>query len=252
MVGSTFLPSVYGVAVSAGAASSAFNFFGVRRSSRSLSGFVAVAGFARRSVAARFSVVWSSRLPGVCRGCAVRCRSGRWLVSVPVLAGSVPSACRSAGGRLPVGASGSGSALAARVSASPRFSPAPALPPPSRSALLSSFFPGLPAVGFACSSGSPSVPGVALSFAGAGRFGRAASVRRVAAALGFPVFAAAGSGFVVLVVGGGARGFLVSRRWLRWVRPLPASIRPRFWGVPLAAAVGRLLSRPLLPAPGVS
>lgn len=64
--------------------------------------------------------------------------------------------------------------------------------------------------------------GLALSFSGAGRFGRCASVRRLAAAAGLPsslLWSPAAGGFLVLVVGpaSAARLFAASRPWLRLV-----------------------------------
>lgn len=64
--------------------------------------------------------------------------------------------------------------------------------------------------------------GVAFSFAGAGRFGRCAAVRRRAAAAGLPsslLWSPAAGGFLVLVVGpaSAARLFAASRPWLRFV-----------------------------------
>lgn len=64
--------------------------------------------------------------------------------------------------------------------------------------------------------------GLALSFSGAGRVGRCAAVRRLAAFSGLPsslLWSSAAGGFLVLVVGpsSAARLFAASRPWLRFV-----------------------------------
>lgn len=57
----------------------------VRASARSLSGRVVEVSFASFAAAAAFARRWSSgRLPGVCRGAAVRRARFGWAVSVPV------------------------------------------------------------------------------------------------------------------------------------------------------------------------
>lgn len=64
--------------------------FSVRPSSRSLSGFVACAGFASSALAADFARYACGRLPRMCGGCVVRAAGGLHWVSVPVSVGSVP------------------------------------------------------------------------------------------------------------------------------------------------------------------
>lgn len=78
-------------AVSRLACCQAASFFSCRPSSRALGGFVAVAGFRRAAAASLFAARWAVRLPFSCRGCVVRSSGGFWLVSVPVLACSVPA-----------------------------------------------------------------------------------------------------------------------------------------------------------------
>jgi len=104
--------------------------FGVRPSLRAVSGFVAVAGFARSVAAAAFAAAWSVRLPSVCRGVRLR-RAGRlWWVSVPVSAASVPAAVLSGA---PVVAVGSPPAVRASFASSLPAAPAPSpAPAPSR------------------------------------------------------------------------------------------------------------------------
>lgn len=121
------LPSINGLALSA-SVSDKFCFLGVRSSGRSLSGFVTVCGFSTRRVARRFAQVWSDRLPCFCGGCAVRHRSGRFLVSVPVDIASVPGTVRSGGKAF---AQGAAETIARSVAGSPRFQPFPALPAPA-------------------------------------------------------------------------------------------------------------------------
>ncbi len=119
------LPSVYAVASSA-SASDVFCFFGVRPSSRSLSGFVAVTGFSKLETAALFSRTWSKRLPAVCQGCSVRKSSkGHFNVSIPVSLASVPASCRVS--NVPVWVSGSWSSVVSAFNS--RLRPLPALPP---------------------------------------------------------------------------------------------------------------------------
>lgn len=57
----------------------------VRRSERSLSGWVLVARFGSFAAASRFAVRWAGRLPVECRGCVVRRSELGWSVSVPVV-----------------------------------------------------------------------------------------------------------------------------------------------------------------------
>jgi len=60
----------------------------LRRSSRSLSGFVAWCWFPSFQVARRFARAWAVRLPRACRGVVVRSApfpASGWVVSVPVL-----------------------------------------------------------------------------------------------------------------------------------------------------------------------
>ncbi|MGH2413352.1 MAG: hypothetical protein ACRDEA_06615 [Microcystaceae cyanobacterium] len=57
----------------------------VRRSERSLSGWVLVARFSSCAGAAGFARRWALRLPVECRGCVVRRSDLGWLVSVPVV-----------------------------------------------------------------------------------------------------------------------------------------------------------------------
>ncbi len=66
--------------------------FGVRPSSRSFSGFVAVAGFRQARLAGLFAS-WAAR--SVRRTVVVRSRRGLHWVSVPVLPASVPRVVRS-------------------------------------------------------------------------------------------------------------------------------------------------------------
>lgn len=115
-------PGVVAVASSA-ARSGSFCFFGVRRSARSCSAFVAVAGFSSRRVASRFAAVWGSRIPH--GWCCVRPRPFGWGVSVPVAVASVPAAVLLAG-RGRVSASGSPASL---VAAALSWSPVPSLLP---------------------------------------------------------------------------------------------------------------------------
>ena len=76
-------------AVSASVVGPVMGAFVVRRSVRSLSGWVVALVFPSHAAACAFAVAWAVRLPVVCRGCkvrAVRVPSGRgWSVSVPVL-----------------------------------------------------------------------------------------------------------------------------------------------------------------------
>lgn len=57
----------------------------VRRSERSLSGWVLVARFSSFAAASRFARRWAGRLPAECQFCVVRRSDLGWSVSVPVL-----------------------------------------------------------------------------------------------------------------------------------------------------------------------
>ena len=105
---------------------------------------------------------------------------------------------------------------------------------------LSSFVVGLPAGLVSSSSGCSSSSGgsgVALSFSGAGRFGRCAAVRRLAAAVGHPAFLFFAPGFLVLVVGApsAASSFGRARPWLRVVG-VPPLVAPPARSVRLLAS----------------
>ena len=58
--------------------------FTVRRSVRSLSGWVCVLSFPSVPAAGAFARFWAPRLPVRCHGCAVRRAGAVWSVSVPV------------------------------------------------------------------------------------------------------------------------------------------------------------------------
>ena len=85
--GGVVVPSL--AAVSASVVGPVMGAFVVRRSVRSLSGWVVALVFPSHAAACAFAIAWAVRLPVVCRGCAVRAvraPSGRgWSVSVPVL-----------------------------------------------------------------------------------------------------------------------------------------------------------------------
>lgn len=135
-----FLPSV--LSVSAVACRFGASSVSVRPSSRALAGFVFAAGFRSYASAGLFARWWAPRLPSACRGCAVRRSGGFFVVSVPVLAASVPVACW---GGLAVSGVGSPPACRAAVvaggvwapSGGPPAGPAPAPAPASVSRPLS-------------------------------------------------------------------------------------------------------------------
>ncbi len=138
-------PSVDRVAFSAVRGRGSWSSFAVRPSSRSLSGFVAVAGFSSFRVASRFSRVWGGRVPSPCGGCCVRRVSGLFCVSVPVRPSSVPAVCFAGS---PVSSVGSAAALLSVVFSSSVFrAPLPLPAPPALPAPVSLSVPAAPVRG---------------------------------------------------------------------------------------------------------
>jgi len=77
------VPSV--AAVSTSVVGPVVSAFVVRRSLRSLSGWVVALVFPSVAAAGLFAGVWAGQLPVVCRGCVVRRVAAGWSVSVPVV-----------------------------------------------------------------------------------------------------------------------------------------------------------------------
>lgn len=186
-------------AVSRSACCFAASFFSCRPSARALGGFSVAAGFRSVVLARRFAALWAAVLPSRCRGCLVRWvpspGAGLFVVSVPVLASSVPAAV-AAGVALSV--FGAPPVVRRVVSSSPVWSlaPAPAPVPSSRRAVFAAslalgFSPasalppapapapaGLPLVGFSGSRSLPSsfAPLVGALVASVGASGRGVAV----------------------------------------------------------------------------
>lgn len=59
--------------------------FVMRRSARSVSGWVVVLSFRSAAAAAVCAAAWAAQLPVDCRGCVARWAGGCWSVSVPVV-----------------------------------------------------------------------------------------------------------------------------------------------------------------------